>query len=57
MLGTVAWSTSYVVLPLVKLYKPVWEYDGRTLARDYSAHLAFGAVTAAAFRALARIGA
>ena len=56
VLGTVAWSSSYVLLPLAKLYKPIWEYDAKTLARDYSAHLVFGTVTAAAFRALARIG-
>jgi hypothetical protein len=51
-LGTVAWSTSYVVLPLAGIYKPIWEYDPRTLAQDYSAHLLFGVVTAAVFGAL-----
>ncbi len=54
MLGIVACSTSYVVLPLVKLYKPIWEYDTKTLAKDYSAHLLFGTVTSAAFRAFRR---
>ena len=55
-LGTVAWSTSYVVLPLAKIYRPIWEYDAKTLAKDHSAHLVFGVVTAAAYRALSRQG-
>lgn len=56
LLGTVAWSTSYVVLPLAKLYRPIWEYDARTLAKDYSAHLLFGVATATAFAALGARG-
>ncbi|HEX2193225.1 MAG TPA: hypothetical protein VHH09_08525 [Acidimicrobiales bacterium] len=56
LLGTVAWASGYVVLPLAKLYKPVWEYDAVTLARDLSAHLAFGTATAAVFRVLAHRG-
>jgi hypothetical protein len=56
VLGTAAWSASYAVLPLAKLYKPVWEYDLRTLAQDYSAHLVFGTVTGAAFWAFTRRG-
>ena len=52
VLGVVACSTSYVVLPLLELYKPIWKYDASTLARDYSAHLVFGSVTGATFWAL-----
>jgi hypothetical protein len=52
LLGSVAWATSYVVLPLAKLYKPVWEYDIKTLAKDFSAHLVFGTGTAIAYGAL-----
>ncbi len=52
IVGTVAWGTGYVVLPLAKLYRPIWEYDAKTLARDYSGHLVFGATTGVAFRAL-----
>jgi hypothetical protein len=51
--ATVVWGSGYVVLPLAKLYKPVWEYDTATLAKDLSAHMAFGAATAVAFRLLA----
>ena len=31
------------------IYKPIWKYDAKTLARDLSAHLAYGAGTGAAF--------
>ena len=53
-LGPVAWLASYVVLPLAKLYKPMWEYDAPTLAKDLSAHVVYGAATAATFAALTR---
>ncbi len=56
LLGIVACSASYVVLPLAKLYKPIWEYDAPTLAKDLSAHLVYGVVTAEAFRLVARRG-
>ena len=32
LLGPTVWASSYVVLPLAKLYKPIWEYDAETLA-------------------------
>lgn len=54
--GSVVWLTSYVLLPAAKLYKPLWEYDAATLGKDFSAHLVYGAGTAAAFAALARPG-
>jgi hypothetical protein len=47
--GAAVWTSDYVVLPLTKLYKPMWEYDAATLARDLSAHLVYGVATAAAF--------
>ena len=53
VLGPVVFLSGYVVLPLAKLYKPIWEYDGPTLAKDLSAHMAYGVVTAEAFRLLA----
>lgn len=53
-LGVVACSMSYVLLPMLELYKPIWEYDAKALGQDYSAHLVFGAVTGAAFWALTR---
>jgi hypothetical protein len=51
-LGPTVWASSYVVLPLAKLYKPIWEYDAKTLAKDLSAHFAYGLGTAATFRLL-----
>jgi hypothetical protein len=52
--GTVVWLSGYAVLPLAKLYKPIWEYDATTLAKDWGAHLVYGTTTAAAFSALTR---
>jgi hypothetical protein len=48
--GASVWAVSYVVLPAAGLYKPIWEYDRVTLAKDLSAHLVYGLTTAAAFR-------
>jgi hypothetical protein len=52
-LGALVWGSSYVTLPLAGLYKPIWEYDIPVLARDLSAHLAYGVGTAGAFALLA----
>jgi hypothetical protein len=52
LFGASVWATSYVVLPAAKLYKPIWEYDLRTLGKDLSAHLVYGLSTAAAFKLL-----
>jgi hypothetical protein len=53
VLGPVVFASSYVILPLAKLYRPIWEYDGPTLAKDLSAHVVYGIVTAEVFRLLA----
>ena len=53
VLGSAVWSFGYAVFPLGKLYKPIWEYDFRTLAKDLSAHVVFGAATGVVFRVLA----
>jgi hypothetical protein len=55
LLGPVVWGSSYVLLPVAKLYKPIWEYDAKTLANDLSAHVAYGLGTAIAFRVLAAV--
>lgn len=47
--GFVAWLASYAILGPLKLYKPIWEYDAKSLGQDLSAHLVFGAVTGAAY--------
>ena len=54
LLGPTVWLASYVILPLARVYKPIWEYDRATLAKDLSVHMAYGAVTAGTFAALTR---
>jgi hypothetical protein len=54
LFGATVWASGYVVLPAAKLYKPIWEYDAKTLAKDLSAHLVYGLATATALRALSR---
>jgi hypothetical protein len=53
-LGPAAWLTSYAVLPLAKVYAPIWTYDARTLGKDLSAHMVYGVATSAVFAALDR---
>jgi hypothetical protein len=52
--GAAVWASGYVVLPLLGVYKPIWKYDLKTLAKDLSAHVVFGTATAGAFALLAR---
>ena len=54
-LGAVVWISGYVLLPEGGLYKPIWEYDAKTLADDLSAHLAYGAGTGTTFWLITRI--
>jgi hypothetical protein len=54
--GASVWAAGYVVLPAAKLYKPIWEYDRTTLAKDLSAHLVYGLGTATVLRLLAPSG-
>ena len=49
------WVSGYVILPAGGLYKPIWEYDTKTLAWDLSGHLAYGAGTGVTFWLLAKI--
>lgn len=51
--GLAVWLNDYIILPLGKFYKPIWEYDAKTLEEDASAHLLYGAVTGLVFRLLA----
>jgi hypothetical protein len=52
--GAAVWGSGYVILPLLKLYEPIWKYDAKTLADDLSAHLVYGLTTATCLRALSR---
>ena len=51
-LGPAVWLSGYAILPLAGVYQPIWKYDAKTLAKDLSAHLVFGATTSAALAAL-----
>lgn len=53
-LGPAAWSSAYVLLPLAKVYKPIWEYDAQALTKDFTAHLVFGSASAATFGMIVR---
>jgi len=53
--GVALFGGDYVALPIAGLYKPIWEYDAKTVAWDLSAHLAYGAGTGTAFWLLTRI--
>jgi hypothetical protein len=52
--GTLVWLTDYAVLPLAGVYKPIWEYDAKTLAKDLTAHLVYGAALGVSFAGLDR---
>jgi hypothetical protein len=54
LLGPAAWLTGYAILPLAKVYKPIWDYDATTLAKDLATHIVYGSMTAASFAVLAR---
>ena len=47
--GTALFAGDYIALPAAGLYKPIWEYDAKTLAGDLSAHLAYGTGTGVTF--------
>src|SRR5579859_922650 len=49
LFGALVWLSSYVSVPIAGFYKPIWSYDLKTLWDDLSAHLVYGAATAAAF--------
>lgn len=52
-LATIAFGASYVVLPLLGVYKPIWEYDPEVILQDATAHLVYGITGATVTSALA----
>ena len=50
--GVCVWASSYVILPLMGLYKPIWKYSFTELAPDLAAHLVYGTVTERTFSTL-----
>ena len=53
--GAAVWVSGYVILPEGGLYKPIFEYDAKTLAWDLSGHLAYGAGTGVTFWLFAKV--
>jgi hypothetical protein len=53
-LAAVAFSASYVVLPLLGVYRPIWEYDRKVLMQDAMSHLVYGITGAKVASAVAR---
>ncbi|GIG00570.1 hypothetical protein [Catellatospora citrea] len=52
--GAAVWSGDYAVLPLAGLYKPIWQYDAKTLTPDLVGHLIYGLGTGTAFWLITR---
>jgi hypothetical protein len=52
VVGPIAWISSYVLLPFIKVYQPIWKYDAKTLAKDLGAHMVYGVTLGAALAAL-----
>jgi hypothetical protein len=52
--GMGAWATSYAMLVPMGLYEPPWHYPAKTIAKDLSYHLVFGAGCATGYGLLAR---
>ncbi len=50
--GAFVWLFGYAILSLGHFYKPIWEYDSKTLAKDLFAHLVYGTATGVTFRCL-----
>ncbi len=53
--GAAAFTAAYTVLPTMGLYDPIWDYDGKTLWKDATAHATFGAATGIALGVLRRV--
>jgi hypothetical protein len=47
--GIVVWAQSYATLVPLGLYEPPWHYSAKTIAKDISYHLVYGAGVAAGY--------
>ena len=52
-LAATAFGAAYVILPLIGVYKPIWEYDRTTILQDATAHLVYGITGATVTSAVA----
>jgi hypothetical protein len=55
LFGLGVWAQSYATLVPMGLYKPPWAYPAKTIAKDISYHLVYGAGTAAGYKLLERV--
>jgi len=53
-LAASAWTSTYVLLPPLGVYQPIWKYDAPTLLKDASAHVTYGMTTATVVAMLRR---
>jgi hypothetical protein len=53
--GLGVWAQSYATLVPLGLYKPPWHYPAKTIAKDISYHLVYGAGTAAGYKLVERV--
>jgi uncharacterized membrane protein YagU involved in acid resistance len=55
LFGLGVWAQSYATLVPMGLYKPPWAYPAKTIAKDISYHLVYGAGTAAGYKVVEKI--
>jgi hypothetical protein len=55
LFGLGVWAQSYATLVPMGLYEPPWHYSAKTIAKDVSYHLVYGAGTAAGYESLRRL--
>lgn len=55
LFGLGVWAQSYATLVPLGLYKPPWAYPAKTIAKDISYHLVYGAGTAAGYKLVERV--
>ncbi len=54
LFGLGVWAQSYATLVPMGLYKPPWQYPAKTIAKDISYHLTYGAGVAVGYKILDR---
>ncbi len=52
--GCAAFGAAYTILPALGIYDPIWEYSGKSVRKDATAHLTYGAATGLALALLSR---
>jgi hypothetical protein len=54
-LATTVTATDYTLLPAMDIYDKPWEYDVKTIAKDFGNHLVHGFAVAGAYRLLDKL--